>query len=158
MRADGYNGQIEVDENNVYIERAGRRGFLDHGRKGRKQIPIASITSIQFKEARGATRAWDAGRGGYIQFGVLGGVESRGGAIAAYTDENTVVFSGAQQQAFEAIRDYITARIDARQQQVPQSQAPMSVAGELEKLGELRAKGLISDEEFAAAKARLLGS
>jgi hypothetical protein len=34
----------------------------------------------------------------------------------------------------------------------------VSVADELAKLGQLRAEGLLSDEEFAAAKARLLGS
>jgi Short C-terminal domain len=34
---------------------------------------------------------------------------------------------------------------------------PVSVADEIKKLGELRSQGLLTDEEFAAQKARLLG-
>jgi hypothetical protein len=35
--------------------------------------------------------------------------------------------------------------------------APSSVAGELEKLADLNARGVLTDEEFANVKARLIG-
>ena len=38
-----------------------------------------------------------------------------------------------------------------------QSETSESLADELEKLSSLKEKGLISEEEFAAAKAKLLG-
>ena len=39
---------------------------------------------------------------------------------------------------------------------VSASSAGDDLAGQLEKLAEMKAKGLLSDEEFAAAKAKLL--
>jgi Short C-terminal domain len=41
--------------------------------------------------------------------------------------------------------------------QASPSSAPPSVADEIRKLGDLRSQGLLTDEEFAAQKARLLG-
>ena len=40
---------------------------------------------------------------------------------------------------------------------MPRDAPPASVADEIKKLGELRLQGLLTDEEFAAQKARLLG-
>jgi Short C-terminal domain len=41
--------------------------------------------------------------------------------------------------------------------QASSSSVPASVADEISKLGELRSQGLLTDEEFAVQKARLLG-
>ena len=66
----------------IEITRKGFFGLLNQGLKGTKTIPIAEIKSIQLKSA-GFTA-------GYIQFGIGGGVENRGGLQAANRDENTV--------------------------------------------------------------------
>jgi hypothetical protein len=48
------------------------------------------------------------------------------------------------------------------EQQAPQQQAPAAPAGEsvidqLKELGELKSQGILTEEEFAAQKAKLLG-
>ncbi|MCH9816438.1 MAG: SHOCT domain-containing protein, partial [Actinomycetia bacterium] len=39
----------------------------------------------------------------------------------------------------------------------PAAAPPDDIIGQLEKLADLKAQGLLNDEEYAAAKARLLG-
>ena len=67
-----------------------------------------------------------------------------------------------EQEQYEAAQQQ--AQVDAAAQQaVAQAAPPPAPAGggdvvaELQKLGALKEQGLLSDEEFAAAKARLLG-
>jgi hypothetical protein len=65
-----------------------------------------------------------------------------------------------EQQQYEAAQQQ--AQIDAAAQQAVAQQAPAAPAGgdltaELQKLATLKQQGLLSDEEFAAAKGRLLG-
>ena len=55
---------------------------MNQGIKGEKTIPLKSITSIQLKKP-GMTN-------GYIQFGILGGIESKSGVFNATKDENSV--------------------------------------------------------------------
>lgn len=63
----------------------------------------------------------------------------------------------AQQAAFEAQAGMadLQAQLDA-QQAAPAASAEIPTA-ELEKLGQLHASGVLSDEEFTASKAKLLG-
>jgi hypothetical protein len=80
---------IEIFEDKLVIQRKGALAFLAHGLSGEKSIPFSSITAVQFKKA-GFTN-------GYIQLSVAGGVES--GVWDATTDENTVMFTSANQAA-----------------------------------------------------------
>lgn len=145
--ADGHNGQIELTDTVVRIKRQGVMGFLTQGFKGDKEILISQISSVQFKAAGTFFN-------GYIQFAFLGGRENLGGLEAAVGDENTVLFRPSQQPAFELIRDEIMRRITAGR--APQA-APVSQADEIAKLAALRYKNLLSEEEFQAAKRKLLG-
>ena len=74
-----------VTKNLLVIRRKGLGSFLTQGLKGEKRISYSSIRSVQFKEAGFTT--------GYIQFGIAGGIENRGGVWDATTDENTVLFT-----------------------------------------------------------------
>jgi hypothetical protein len=72
--------------------------------------------------------------------------------------------SVARHQQAEADQDADTADVQ-EQQQPPPAPAPAaapagggSVVDELSRLGELKNQGLISDAEFTAAKAKLLGT
>ena len=56
-----------------------------HGFKGSKSIPYKSITSVQFRAAGGMLI-------GFIQFGILGGIENTAGMASAVFDENSVPF------------------------------------------------------------------
>lgn len=62
----------------------------------------------------------------------------------------------ADQAAFEAQAEVAELQAQLNAQQAGAPAAP-DITVELEKLGQLKASGILSDEEFAAAKAKLLG-
>jgi len=145
---DGVTDVLEVFENKISITAKNTGlGLLARGRKGTKTIPIASISAIQFFEAKTTN--------GYIQFTLPGGVESGGGILAATTDENSVFFSKLNNERARAIRDYLDQRIIEIKS--PQLARPSSVADELEKLAQLKERGVLSEAEFMAAKSKLMG-
>ena len=122
--------------------------FVHKGMKGTKTIPYFSITAVQFKEAGFIA--------GFLQFTILGGNESRGGFLGAMSDENTFMFEGRKNNSLSAeIKSYIERVIYAFRN--TSAQRTSSVADELRKLAGLRSEGVISDAEFEAAKAKLLG-
>ena len=151
MAAIGMGGQIDVDENWVTIRRKGVLAKLGQGLKGEKRILIANITAVQLKMP-GLTN-------GYIQFTVPGGNESKRGVFDAAKDENSVVFTSRQKDKFWIIRDHIEAVIIARSRPapIPAPAASSSLADELKKFAELRDSGVLTANEFAQQKARLLG-
>ena len=71
-------------------------------------------------------------------------------------------FEASQQEAFEKIRNFIEERIISRQSgRAPSSNAPApqtSRLDQLKQLGELRAAGVLSDEEFEIEKKRIMTS
>jgi membrane protease subunit (stomatin/prohibitin family) len=60
------------------------------------------------------------------------------------------------QTEYEA-QQYEAAQAAPAQQAAPQSQAAPDLMGEIERLSSLHESGALTDEEFSAAKARLLG-
>jgi len=143
----GVNSLLEVFGDKLTITPKGFSGFLSKGLKGTKTIPFTSITAIQFKKSGFLN--------GYLQFTMPGGVESRGGILAASSDENTLMFSGQNDLAIE-IKDYIEKRI--QELRSPSSAtASGGVADELQKLAALQSSGILSEDEFIAAKKKLLG-
>lgn len=152
-RMEGVADILEVFEDKVTITPTGVLGVLTKGLKGTKTIPFFSITAIQFKSA-GFTS-------GYIQFTIAGGNESRGGVFDAAGDENTFMFSGSgsNNQIAEIIKNYIETRIqELRSPKPAPSGNSGGIADEIRKLADLKAQGVLSDAEFQAAKAKLLGA
>lgn len=155
MIFNGFNGgTVELLDDLLVIRRQGLRSALNHGLKGEKRIPYSSITSVQFKEPGMTT--------GYIQFGIAGGVESRGGVMAATQDENTVLFTAKAKDDFRRLRDLVERRSsDARNgTRIPAaftSVPIVNVGEELTRLADLRDRGVLTDGEFEAQKIRLLG-
>jgi len=148
-KVKGVGGELEVFEDRLTITPKGVLGLMNKGLKGTKTIPFSSITAIQHKKA-GLTS-------GYLQFTLPGGNESRGGVFAAASDENTFMYSSASDnKLIEEIKAYIEERI--RELKTPgATSTTSSVADELAKLAGLRDQGILTDEEFAKAKQRLLG-
>jgi len=145
MRGNG--DLLEVYEDKVTITPSGVIGFLCKGLKGTKTIPFFSISAIQFKKS-GITS-------GYLQFTVPGGNESLGGVLMGITDENTFMFAGQNELALE-IKEYIEKKIqELRKPQIPSSRS--NLPDEIQKLADMKEKGILSDEEFQAAKHRLIG-
>ena len=154
ITAKGRNGTVEFDGRTITITRMGLLARSAVG-KGSKQIPLPSMTAVQFKPATALVY-------GYIEFTLPGGSEIRSRAGHATKDqahnENAVVFTKKQMPEFEglklAIDEARRAREDAQYAPVPQQ--PSGLAAELANLAALRAQGVLSDQEFDAAKARLI--
>jgi hypothetical protein len=115
---------------------------LYHGFVGEKRIPYSSITAVQFKESG----SWLAG---FIQFSIKGGIEWYG---QVNQDENAMQFDKAINDDFRALRDFVQERMAAAS-----STASGSIADEISKLAGLRDQGILTEDEFAAQKAKLLG-
>jgi len=95
----GHNGQVSLSADSLTISRQGFLGFISQGLKGDKRIPYSSITAVQFKKAGWLTN-------GYIQFSMLGGIESRGGIRKATRDENSIMFRSSQNKDFARLRSH----------------------------------------------------
>jgi len=149
LEAKGLQGTLQLLDDRIRIKRQGLLSFISHGFKGDKEIYISQISSIQFKPAGKFTS-------GFIQFAFLGGGEAKGGLLQAAGDENTVVFEKKVQSSFEQIKAEIDKRI-AVSGTMGVSAIQKSPLEELEKLAELRDKGIVSPEEFSAKKKQLLG-
>jgi Domain of unknown function (DUF4429)/Short C-terminal domain len=152
MATEGHNGQVNFDGTFVTIT---RKGFLARASigKGEKRIPLTSITAVQIKPAGSMVN-------GFIQFSLPGGNEGRSKfgsqTMDASKDENTVLFTKKQQADFEQLRDEIERAIVARHAPAVPSAAAPDLADQLGKLAALRDGGILTDEEFAVQKARLL--
>lgn len=147
--AKGINGQIEIYDGKICIRRKGVMSFMTHGLKGDKDILVSSISSIQFKNAGIMTN-------GYIQFAFMGGAEAKRGLFQATQDENSVMFDRKQQSNFEEVKRLVE-EMSQRGQPSPQPSATTDPGDQIEKLAALRAKGLLSEDEFTAAKKKILG-
>lgn len=81
---------------------------------------------------------------------------------AVVTGTATAVSDGmATRRQRRAQAEYEQAQYEFAQQQAvlpaPVPAAPVDLVAELQKLGDLKSQGLLSESEFEAAKARLLG-
>lgn len=151
IEAKGYNGEVQFDGTWVTISRKRVIGRSTVGR-GDKRIPLAAIVSVQWKPATSLFA-------GFIQFETAGqgGTRSRAGSQtqAALQDENSVVFRKGALPAFERLRKAVEQALAARHNgQVP-SVGP-SLTDELARLATMAQQGVLSPQEFEAAKARLI--
>jgi hypothetical protein len=99
----GRQDTLEVWPDKICITPKGLLGFLNKGLAGTKEIPIASITAILFKES--------GMMAGYLQFTLVGGQEKRSGILAATKDENSFLFSGAYNGMALEIKQYLDNRL-----------------------------------------------
>lgn len=154
MEVKGHTGTVVWDGDFVTIKRTGFNARMSVG-KGEKRIPLSSITAVQWKPAGAMVN-------GFIQFTVGGGNESRSRfgsqTTDAVHDENSVIFSKKQMPAFDELRAAIEqALADRGRPAAPVSPASPDHLAQLKQLGELRDAGILSDEEFEAKKAEILG-
>lgn len=153
----GVNGTVSFDGSFITIDRKGAMARTTVG-KGDKRIPIGSVTAVQWKPPGVTTR-------GYIQFTLGGGNEKRSqfgrATIDAAKDENSVLVAKSHKKEFEELRDAIEAAIAALHQTPAPPPPTPSVASpsrveQLRELAELRDSGVLTEDEFAAEKARVL--
>ena len=156
MRATGYmGGWVEFDGEFVSIGHGGATRLL--AGSGVKRMHVGQIGAVNLKPAGILTN-------GYVQFAVSGSPDLRSRAgrqtFDAAADANSVVFRRGQQSAFEALVKEVEAAI-ARLRQAPQQPATQGpapdVADQLTRLWQLVQAGAVTQQEFEAEKARLLG-
>lgn len=151
LRAKGINGQVTFDGAFVTIA---RKGFVARSTigGGDKHIPLSAVSAVQYK-------APTAMFNGALEFSLAGGNEakSRFGTNnkQASQNENAVIMRKSALAEFDALVAAINSAIAARSNPVPAVVA--SGADEVMKLAALRDAGILSDDEFAAAKAKALG-
>lgn len=139
----GYNGTFILTDTGVTIKR-GVKGFLFGGGhlRGDKTIPYSSIVAVQLKKA-GLTA-------GYIQLTLKGGSEAKGGLLESTKDENTIHYYSKSNKDFEECKALIEERLGDN------GHKSYSSFDELEKLAELRDKGILTSAEFEAKKRQML--
>lgn len=98
LSTKGKNTLVRLYENRIEYERTGLGGMMMHGVDGVKTIFIKDITAIQFRANF------------FIQFAYPGSIESKKGAFAAATDENSIIFGKRENSDFEKIRDFIISK------------------------------------------------
>jgi hypothetical protein len=150
--AKGHNGTVTFDGDFVTIERTGFLARTSVG-KGTKRIPLPSVTAVQWKPAGGMVN-------GFIAFTVGGGNETRSRfgsqTVDAGRDENSVLITRKQMPDFEQLRTAVEQAIADRHRPTVAPSAP-DVLGQIEQLARLRDAGVLTNEEFEAKKAELLG-
>lgn len=143
----GYNGTIILGDDRLVIKR-GFKGFALGGGtiRGDKTIPYQSLVAVQYKKAGVMS--------GFIQFSIKGGSEAKSGVNEAVKDENTVTFQINKNKLFSELQQKIESIIgsDRSNGTVPSN----TEIDQLEKLANLRDKGVVSAEEFEAKKKQLL--
>lgn len=145
------NGTLELDEDYVIIKRKGVMSFMSQGLKGDKRIPYENITAVQFKTANWVTN-------GYIQFSMLGAIDSKAGIMNATKDENTIMFTKGQQKDMENLKAKIEAKIkELKNKNSNTVVQEVSGADEILKFKELMDQGIISNEQFELKKNEILG-
>lgn len=146
--AKGIDGELELYKHKIRI----RKGFMALAAtkpKSEKEIMIKEISSIRFKKATPSSS-------GHIKFTFPGADESRKGLFQAPHHENIIRFNHRQQMAFEQIKEMIEARTIV-QKGINIVETEKTNLDELEKLAELKEKGIITKEEFETKKKDILG-
>ena len=148
MYLAGVNGQIELYKNKIVITRQGLLAGVTQGFfKGNKEIFIRQISGIQVKYAEITN--------GYIQFTLSGGNENTQGIWQATDDENTVMFSAAENETVKLMKTKIEELVENSTSAPIISQS--SAADEIKKFKELCDSGIITQDEFDIKKKQLLG-
>jgi hypothetical protein len=149
MEVKGHTGTVRFDGQVIEIVRKGLLARAIVG-KGTKQIPLASITAVQFKPAGPFVN-------GFIQFTVSGGNEGRSSfgrqTTDAAKDENAVVFHYKQRARFEELRDAVQAALSQRHQS---DGGAWGIPDRIKQLAELKDAGVLTEAEFEAKKVDLL--
>ena len=147
----GAHKTIKVYEDHLTMEpNGGLLGYVTAGMSGIKTIMFSSISSVQFKKA--------GLMNGYLSFTIPGGNEKHGlDVLGMMNDENTLILKPFNPQTELAlkIKEYIENKVrDSQKSRVPLQN--VSMADELQKLADLKEKGILSEEEFQDAKQNLI--
>ena len=104
LKVEGTDGQLELMADRVIIKRAGLWSKFAHGFGGDKEIPISSITTVEFKNATVLGQ-------GEINFAYSGM------RLGDKPDQNKVKFNKKEKEKFIAFKEKVFEMINSNQHQ-----------------------------------------
>lgn len=101
---DGYNGQVELTDDELVITRSGAMAKMTVGKVAPRRIPLQALTGVRLKKATRLTS-------GHIQFLMQYQDAAALPLGKAGMDPNTVLFAWARRNTFAELAGLIEARI-----------------------------------------------
>jgi hypothetical protein len=122
-------------------------GVMYYGFLGTKRVPVSNITAINWKDSG----SWTVG---FLEINILGEAPPSPIASPNVQNQNRLSFEKSELERFAMLRDWIQGKIA----KPSATNAPyLPVADEIAKLAGLLSGGHITQTEFDAQKAKLLG-
>lgn len=150
MKIVSINNELELSGENIFIRKHGVAHAMAAGLTGERMIPISTLTAIQLKLG-----VWWSP--GFILFSYAGSKPFMGGIVEATQDPDAFIFQkelNDEVSAFKAKAEKILQ--DSKQRASASPNSSETLTNELRRLAELKQQGILSQEEFEAAKKKLL--
>jgi Short C-terminal domain len=139
---------LKLEGDCVKIHRRGIANALAAGLNGERTILISSLSSVQVKPG-----SWLSP--GYILFSYAGSKPFMGGIIDATQDPDTFIFGQELNEEIAEFKIKVEDKMREARRPAPATNSSGGLTGEIRKLAELKQQGLLSQEEFEAAKRKL---
>jgi predicted nucleic acid-binding Zn-ribbon protein len=140
---------LKLEGDCVKIHRRGIANALAAGLNGERTILISSLTSVQMKPA-----AWLSP--GYILFSYAGSKPFMGGLIDATQDPDAFIFGQESNGKIAEFKMKVEEKMREARRPAPTAISSGGLPDEIRQLAALKQQGLLSQEEFEAAKKKLL--
>jgi Domain of unknown function (DUF4429)/Short C-terminal domain len=141
--------KLELAGDRVIIRRRGLANMLASGLNGERTINISTLTGIQMKPGGLFSP-------GYILFSYAGSKPFVGGVFAATQDPDAFIFGQELNDEVTEFKAKVEKIMQNSRQTAQAVAEPTNLAEELRKLAELKEQGVLSQDEFDAAKRKLL--
>jgi hypothetical protein len=149
MKIVSINNELELADDNIIIRRRGVAHAMAAGLTGERMIPISTLTAIQLKLG-----AWWSP--GFILFSYAGSKPFMGGIIEATQDPDAFIFQKELNDEVSAFKAKVEKILRDAKQAASSNNSSGTITDELRKLAEFKQQGILSQEEFDAAKKKLL--
>ncbi|HEY5345043.1 MAG TPA: SHOCT domain-containing protein [Verrucomicrobiae bacterium] len=149
MKIVSINNELELADDNIIIRRRGVAHAMAAGLTGERMIPISTLTAIQLKLG-----VWWSP--GFILFSYAGSKPFMGGMIEATQDPDAFIFQKELNDEVSAFKAKVEKILRDSKQQANSNNTSGTITDELRKLADFRQQGILSQEEFDAAKKKLL--
>jgi DNA-directed RNA polymerase subunit RPC12/RpoP len=149
MKIVSINNELELADDKIIIRRHGVAHAMAAGLTGERMIPISTLTAIQLKLG-----VWWSP--GFILFSYAGSKPFMGGIIEATQDPDAFIFQKELNDEVSTFKAKVENILRDSKQVTPALNSPPALTDEIRKLAELKQQGILSQEEFDAAKRKLL--
>lgn len=148
IRKNGTKDELELDVDKVIIRKRGWANAWASGMNGDRTILISSITAIQMLPG-GKIRA------GYILFSYAGSKPFMGGLLKAASDPDTFLFMEELNGQVAEFKSKVERIMRDSKKAASSNNNSGTLTDELRKLAEFKNQGILSEQEFEAAKKKL---